>query len=411
MGGFTLHKILLIISILLIIVGCKNHQPISSGLEKPSTTASPAVVLESNETTKPSPNVTPAVQTDTPIPTPAVTPTSAATIKPMGEVKSTNSYSESDNVITGTFIYPWSNPLNSGTAEVTKLGANKYHLYVSVVHGFGHNIGEIDSDFIDNGKNFVILNDEYKIVTISFTENSITIDYSGNKFGGANAEPKGTFYLKNSGIEDVPFLTKIYDKLKLTDQYRHGFTDVLTYELKDKQVLLVRSKSSIRRTQIVAESLVIYNTSNHSLDVLGEVSGLKSLGARKKLESMKADPELIYQLLHKDWADRFIELEMQKFDNGDRTAGDPDKFKLTDAEAFFIVTGIEGATSISNNTRNADNIGSIFITEVDHLDNKTVTIHIYEMVRNDKDEGHTATADWLEVDRSTGKVSSMIFGE
>ena len=82
---------------------------------------------------------------------------------------------------------------------------------------------------------------------------------------------------------------------------------------------------------------------------------------------------------------------------------------LQSAEASFIVTGVEGTQSISDNKRNAENIGSIFKSEVDSSDNKTVTIHIYEMVRNSKDDEHKATADWLIVDRSTGIVSSRIF--
>ena len=307
-------------------------------------------------------------------------------------------------------MYPWSNPMNSGTAEVTKVTSNKYHLNVSVVHGFGHNIEEIDSDFIYDGKNFIMLNDQYQIVNISFTENAITIDYKGENFGGVGAEPKGTFYLKNSGIVDSPFLTKIYDKLKLNDQYRHGFTDVLTYNLnKTQDVLLIQSKSSVDRIQIVTESLVLYNSTNQGLDILGEISSYQNQGLHKKLGNLKASPELIYELLHKAYADRFIEVIMQRFDNGDRTAGDPDKFKLTDAEASFIVTGVEGTQSISDNKRNAENIGSIFKSEVDSSDNKTVTIHIYEMVRNSKDDEHKATADWLIVDRSSGVVSSRIF--
>jgi hypothetical protein len=58
---------------------------------------------------------------------------------------------------------------------------------------------------------------------------------------------------------------------------------------------------------------------------------------------------------------------------------------------------------------NSQNIGSIFIREVDHSDAKKVTIHDYEIVRNDATDTHNATHDWLEVDRATGKVRSTIF--
>ncbi|OCT13863.1 hypothetical protein A8709_20025 [Paenibacillus pectinilyticus] len=401
-------KRIFILIILALVIGCDNQNSTGGEEEQPSNTIVPKERVETVETPKPSPTVTPTIQTETS--TPSTLPSPTVSVQPTEVINSNKTLPDVDKVITGTYIYPWSNPLNSGTAEVTKISTNKYHLNVSVVHGFGHNIGEIDSDFTYDGKNFVLLNDQYKIVTISFTDYTLTIDYPGEGFGGAGAEPKGTFYLKNSGVDDAPFLRTLYEKLKLRDQYRHGFTDVLTYNInKTQKVLLVRSKGSINRTQIVAESLVLYDTSNQIFDVLGEVNSHKSQEILKKLESLKASPELIYQLLHKDYADRFIELEMKRFDNGDRTVGEPDKFKLTDAEAFYIVTGIEGATSTSNNKRNSDNIGSIFKTEVDHSDNKTVTIHIYEIVRNDKDDEHTATADWLELDRSTGEVSSMIF--
>ncbi|MEW9697772.1 hypothetical protein [Paenibacillus sp. SI8] len=402
-----MSKILIIFIGLFIMVACNKQPPTSSNVENSTIKASPKVSIESKETIKPSP---PAVHTETPIPTPAVIAIPTATIKPTGVIKSNNNNSEAGKVITGTFIYPWSNPLNSGTAEVTKLGENKYHLNVSVVHGFGHNIGDIDFDFTHDGKNFVILNDQFKKVTLAFADNSLTIDYTGEEFGGFNAEPKGTFYLKNAGINDVPFLTKLYDKLNLSDQYRNGFTDVLTYNLNEiQQVLLVRSTSSINRNQVVSESLVIYNTLNQSLDILGDVTSNNAQELSKKLESLNADQELIYQLLHKDYADRFIELKMRKFDEGDPRARDLEKFRLTDAEVFYIITGIEGASSISNNTRNSDNIGSIFKTEVDHSDDTTVTIHIYEMVRNGNDDEHTVTADWLEVDRSSGEVASTLF--
>lgn len=153
--------------------------------------------------------------------------------------------------------------------------------------------------------------------------------------------------------------------------------------------------------------LVIYNSSNQSFDLLGEVAWDKMAELRKKLETAKADPELIYQLLHKDYADRFIALQMQKFDQGESVVGDLGNGKLTEAEAFYIVTGIEGETYIEENFRNANNLGSIFITEVDRCEEKTITIHIYELVRNSEEDVHTSTIDWLEIDRATGKVTSL----
>lgn len=39
----------------------------------------------------------------------------------------------------------------------------------------------------------------------------------------------------------------------------------------------------------------------------------------------------------------------------------------------------------------------------------TVVVHLYELVRNGEDDEHTATSDWLEVDRASGRVSSSLF--
>ncbi len=61
------------------------------------------------------------------------------------------------------------------------------------------------------------------------------------------------------------------------------------------------------------------------------------------------------------------------------------------------------------NRRDENNIGTIFVQEVDNSDENTVTIHIYEIVRNDETDTHTATGDWLEVNRRTGRVISTLF--
>ncbi|WP_248929607.1 copper amine oxidase N-terminal domain-containing protein [Paenibacillus hamazuiensis] len=330
--------------------------------------------------------------------------------QPEGVSPPASSKSAADTVLTGTFAYPWTNPLNFGTAEVSKLENSRYHLHVSVVHGFSHSLGELDSDFTFDGKAFIFSNPEYSKLTMAFTENSITIDYPGDGFGGYNAEPKGTFYLQNSGIDDAPFLTKLYTDLQIPDSYRHGFTDVYTYHIGGTQdALLVRSRSSINRSKIISENLAIYDTSSQSFEPLGEITGYTKHDLGKKLEAFSGSEELIYELLNKEYADRFTGLQMQKFDDGDRTAGDPEQFRLTDAEAFYVVTGSENTTSISENFRDQNNIGSIFRTEVDHSDADSVTIHIYELVRNGKNDEHTATIDWLEVNRSNGRVKSILF--
>lgn len=53
---------------------------------------------------------------------------------------------------------------------------------------FSHHNGSIEGDFYVDGKNMVFIDPEYKDVKLLFSDNP------GNDFGGANAEPKGTYY-------------------------------------------------------------------------------------------------------------------------------------------------------------------------------------------------------------------------
>jgi hypothetical protein len=404
MEELILLKNLLLLIMIILVAGCSNEQQIIKETVTPNSQETPKPVITPLETIKPSPEASMDVQTTTPKPsaTPTSSPTPTQTVTPTPQILKEN------KIITGKFMYAWSTPRYSGIAEVTKAGVNKYHLKVSVVVGFSHHNGEIDSDFTVDGKNIVFSNNDYKNVTLTFTENSLTIDYPGEGFGGANAAPKGTFYLSNSGVEDAAFLTKLYDKIKLSDVYRHGFTDVLTYKLNEtQQILLIQSHSSVDRTRIIEKNLALYDSSNQNIDHLGKMNTYFATKLGKKLVDLQIDPELINVLLHKDYADRFIKIQMQRFDNGDQTVLKPDQFKLTDAEAFYIATGIENATSISQNTRNSGDIGSIYSAEVDHSNDKTVTIHIYNLVGKNEQEIHTVTYDWLEVIRSTGIVKSL----
>lgn len=334
-------------------------------------------------------------------------PTKAAAVSPASTTAAL--LQESDNPIIGTFICPYFNDYNNGVAEVTQIGNNKYHLLVSRAYGFSHHIGEMESDFtLQNGK-VEFADPAYKEVRLTFTENAIHIDYEGEHFGGFNAEPKGTFYLKNSGLDDVPFLTRLYDQLKLPETYRNGFSDVYTYAFGDKQFLLVRSQSSVDRSMIAVQSLVQYDPASQQFKVLGEVSGeAMNHELSKSLLSMGVEPGLVYEMLNKDYADRNIEVQMERFDNGGNSAI-TGHFKLTDEEAFYIATGVPNATGFQNNTRDEKNMGSIFIIEVHASDEKAVLLHFYEDVRNGEDDRHTATSAWLSVDRQTGRVTNTLF--
>ncbi|ULO08962.1 hypothetical protein H1230_09410 [Paenibacillus sp. 19GGS1-52] len=372
-----MRKVILFSVILMLLAGCSSHLA--------------------------SPQLTPGFPVS---PTETATVTNNPLITASAGVITASKESEVISVVTGEFITPWSNPMNNGTATVTQISSGLYHLEVSVVHGFGHNTGGIDSDFSFNGTKYVFTNPEYQAVRLTFDERSLNIDYPEDVFGGYNAEPKGTFYLKNSGPTNVPFLKRLYDMLQLQEDYRGYFTDVLTYILSDtEQILLVQTRSSFAADDLFLENLVLFNTVDQRFELLGKFAGWNSNELSEKLVTLQASPELINELLHKQQADRFTELKMEKFDS--LVGFDPDQINLTKAEAFYVVTGIKNATSVSNNKRDENNIGSVFITEVDHWDDKKVTIHSYENVRNDEEDEHTATTDWLEIDRSTGMITSI----
>ncbi|RRJ66232.1 hypothetical protein EHV15_27425 [Paenibacillus oralis] len=317
---------------------------------------------------------------------------------------------DQQRIIPGTYIIGYYDPANVGIAEVKKLGGDQYHLNVQVVRGFSHHNGEIDGDFRVDGQRLVFTDELYRNVSLSFTDGALTIDYPEEEgFGGANAEPRGTYFLQNSGTEDAPFLTGLYDQAGVEEVYRNGFTDVFTYPLDDDQnLLLLRSQSSVNHAVTASEHIVIHNHKEDRFILIGEVVPYDLDGVREQLKAYNVDEELVYEVTRKEYADRYKEVLMKRFDQGQPEFLNG-AVNLTDEEAFYIVMGIENSTAAENNRRDDQNIGSIFIQEVDHADEQSVTIHIYEEVRNDETDTHTATADWLSVDRQTGRVVSELF--
>ncbi|UMV45525.1 hypothetical protein LMZ02_18595 [Paenibacillus macerans] len=314
-------------------------------------------------------------------------------------------------IIPGTYIIGYYDPANVGIAEVKKLGGgDQYHLNVQIVRGFSHHNGEIDGDFRVDGQRLVFADELYRNVSLSFTDNALTIDYPEEDFfGGANAEPRDTYFLQNSGTEDAPFLSRLYDQAGVEEAYRNGFTDVYTYPLdNDENLLLLRSQSSVDRAVTASERIVIHNPKEDRFIPLGEVVPYDLDSIREQLKAYNVDEELVYEVTRKEYADRYKEVLMKRFDQGQAEFLNG-AVNLTEEEAFYIVTGIENSTAAENNRRDNQNIGSIFIQEVDHADEQAVTIHIYEEVRNDETDTHTATADWLSVDRQTGRVVSELF--
>lgn len=373
--------------------GCSHSNVISDETTTPTNS--------SLETSIPSPMINNA----TPIPTPISTPIPSASRIPTSVEISSVPDDSTNTVVTGTFRFANPNPYNYSEAVVEQAGTNLYHLNVYVMYGFSHNSGEIDFDFKATEGRLQPLDPEYEAVTLQFSEDSLVIDYPDNgAWGGINAEPKGTFYLDNSGQEESPFLTRVYDQLKINGEYRGVLTNVLTYEVKGgNNLLLVQTYSDAKHEQLQNEALAVHNKRTGEITSLGSTD---SKSIKEQLVKLGVNEDTIYTLLHKRAADHLIEVEMAHFDNeGSRNLGDD--YILNEEEAFYIVTGIEDATSVAKNSRDENNIGSIYITEVDHSDDDIVQIHVYEMVRNSDDDIHQATADWIEVNRKTGKIKTF----
>lgn len=382
---------MLLAGTLTLLAGCSDHPGAASlqPSESPSAAVQPAPGLAAGATAKP---------------TPAAAGSAAAAVH---SADAESSVTGASFEIIGEYIVPWNNALHTGIVEISETDAGGYHLRVSVVYGYAQNLGEMDSDFYYDGTNYVCTEPGYESVTLAFDERSITIDYPEEGwFGGFNAEPRGTYYLKNSGPADTPFLTRLYDKIGLEEVSRGYFSDVLTYSLNDTtQVLLVQSRSGFEAEDIYMENLVLFHMEDQRFEPLGTVAQWNEEDLRERLKAFEPDLGLINQLLHKQQADRYTELHLEKFNTVPEF--DPSESKLTDAEAFYVVTGITDATSISNNRRDTNDIGSIFIREVDHSDDSTVFIHSYETVRNSEDDQHTATSNWTDVDRTTGIITEM----
>lgn len=318
------------------------------------------------------------------------------------------------NVVPGRYLISDYSPINMGFAEVTAVSEEKgrYHLSLSVVRGFSHHNGTMEFDFGWDAdmSEFKPEDEEFKEVSLRFTEHSLTVDYPGTGYGGMNAEPKGTYYLSNSDNKEAPFLTKLYDLLGLPEAYRSGYSDVYIFELDENRLLLlVESQNTLDRNEVAKRHLALYDIPAGSLEDLGEAADYNVAENRDKLQSLGADEDLVYRVLRKSYHDRLIELEMQKFDEGEPGFRNTEGYRLSEQEAFYIATGLKNSTRYVNNARGEDDIGSIFIMEVDRADEATVVVHFYELVRNGEDDEHTATSDWLEVDRASGRVRSSLF--
>ncbi|MDO3675669.1 hypothetical protein [Paenibacillus ehimensis] len=385
-----LRKLTMIVSLLALCSGCK--------LAPAATSSAPA---ESGTTTQIAAPASPQPPAQPP----------AAPEKPkqpeasQAEVLPTKPVAAQEQPIEGAYARAGENPLWQGRAEISKREDGTYHLEVNVTSGFAHHIGTMESDFTITSGKVKLLNEEYEDVSVTFAENRLVIDYPETQaFGGHNAEPRGTYYLFKSPI-DPPFLAKLYDAAKIEDSYRGGFSHVWTVESdQGKQLLLLQSYSAVNRSNLVSEQVVVYNESSKQFNVIGEIDAVGRKKVADLLKGLGYSEDTVYLATRKAEFDRYQETIMQRFDNA---GNDGLEAPLSEQEAFFIATGMEGKTSHADNRRNEDNMGSIFIQEVSSSNDEKVTIHEYEAVRNGDDDEHTATGNWIHVDRATGRVTDM----
>ncbi|XOK59657.1 hypothetical protein ACJ7K1_24270 [Paenibacillus elgii] len=390
MNNLFLRKLTIFLSLLALCSGCKL-----------TTGAPSSAPAESGTTTQMATPTAPQTLAQTPAASEKPKPPAAS----QAEVPPPKPVTAQELPNEGTYARAGENPLWLGRAEISKRDNGVYHLEVNVSSGFAHNIGSMESDFTIAFGKVKLLNEEYDNVSVTFAENRLVIDYPDSKlFGGHNAEPRGTYYLLKSPI-DSPFLAKLYDAAKIEPSYREGFTDIRTVNAdQGKQLLLLQSYSAINRSNLVAEQVVIYDEHSTEFNVIGEIDMVNRRKVADRLIGLGYSEDTVYLATRKAEFDRYQETMMQRFDD----EGNPGlEAPLSEQEAFFIATGIGGVTSHADNRRNEDNIGSIFIQEVSSSDDEKVTIHVYEAVRNGDDDEHTATGNWINVDRATGRVTDM----
>lgn len=315
-------------------------------------------------------------------------------------------------VVEGTYAKPDYTAVSNGSAIVSKLGDNLYHIDASMASGYAHHTGEITSDFSWNGERFVLKDEEYAGVELIFTSDGLRIEYDDSiKYGGLNAEPKGTYYLQNTIEDQVPFLNSIYDAIKLPERYRQGRSDIYIYNMGDhaNKILYVQAYDMSLPEGMMQEYVAIYDPAEGKVNYVGEPDRYNYSQLSSLLRAQGAADDVIYEVLCKPYADRWVKLKMKLMDEGNTAIRDDDNFKLSAEQAFYIVTGVEGKTVLQTNLLDKKRIGSTFIQEVDHWDENKVMIHIYEAAPNSKANNHLATDDWLEVDRVTGKVQDSLF--
>lgn len=294
--------------------------------------------------------------------------------------------------------YTIDNPtsLNNGLAEVTYKGNGIYHLSVNVVRGISFNNGSIDADF-EIQEDTPMFSEEYEQIKLSFQENKLIIDYPDDIYGGMNAEPKGIYYLNNHEMnQNNEFIQKIYNSTQLS--YDKNDQISVIAENENIELMLIEK---FHNDNLEESIIVLYNVESEEVVYYNSIDISTYTELKEKLQAYNFNDYQIYFAIHRVYYNRYMDVLLDRIDNNTQTN------TLSDKEAFYIATGLKNKTYYENNTRDENDIGSIFIQEIDSSNEEEAIIHIYELVRNDPYDQHTATMNWITVNKETGMVTTF----
>ncbi|TYP68365.1 hypothetical protein [Paenibacillus methanolicus] len=295
----------------------------------------------------------------------------------------------------GTYAQAGASSRREAIATLEQLGDNRYRLHAAVRLS-GHEAGGLDAEFSVDGQTIAFHDDAYRELSLALGDDSLTIDYPANAFGEPGADLRGIYYLRSAPSDESPFLRALYDSIQLSGTMRQGQLVIHTYPLgPEERWLLLEARDGESGGTANPPSLVRYRPA------AGQFTPITWEKAQETLRMRDASEAMIYEITHKRFADRYREVL------ADRTIrGTPDKAPLSEQEAFYIAVGERSVTRTEQLRDEPEATGSRYIQVVDSSDEAAVLVHLYELVE-DAEESHTATIDWLEVDRLTGRVSSM----
>ncbi|MFB9327546.1 hypothetical protein ACFFSY_16570 [Paenibacillus aurantiacus] len=296
---------------------------------------------------------------------------------------------------TGTYAQAGDSPQRDAVATLEQLSDNRYRLHAAV-RQFGRDASVLDAEFTVEGQTAVFIDEAFRELSLTFNDDSLSIEYPANAFGEPEADLRGIYYLRSAPSDESPFLRALYDSIQLSGTLRQGEAVIHTYLLDSNERLLLldwRHGEDDAETGIPA--LVRYHPAT------GQFTPIPWDNVLETLRLWDANEAMIYEITHRAYADRYREVLAIR-----SGLGKPQDAPLSEQESFYIATGERGVTRTDRARTEPEAAGSRYIQEVDSSDEATVLVHLYE-IAGDGQESHTATVDWLEIDRHTGRVSGM----